>query len=55
MSDLSANVYRFEPIRARADDLARFHGTNEQVSIVNYAELIQFFHRLITVSAIEGR
>jgi carboxypeptidase PM20D1 len=55
MSDLSANVYRFEPIRAGADDLARFHGTNERVSIVNYAELIQFFHRLITVSAIEGR
>jgi carboxypeptidase PM20D1 len=55
MSELSANVYRFEPIRARADDLARFHGTNERVSIANYAELIQFFHRLITVAAIEGR
>ncbi len=55
MSELSANVYRFEPIRAKAEDLARFHGTNERVSIANYAELIQFFHRLITVAGIEGR
>jgi carboxypeptidase PM20D1 len=55
MSDLSANVYRFLPIRARAEDLARFHGTNERVSIANYAELVQFFHRLITVSSIDGQ
>ena len=55
MSGLSANVYRFEPIRAKPEDLARFHGTNERVSIANYAELIQFFHRLITVAGIEGR
>jgi carboxypeptidase PM20D1 len=55
MSGLSANVYRFEPIRASTEDLGRFHGTNERVSIANYAELIQFFHRLITVAGIEGR
>lgn len=55
MGELSANVYRFEPIRAKPDDLARFHGTNERVSIENYVELIQFFHRLITVAGVEGR
>jgi carboxypeptidase PM20D1 len=53
MSGLSPNVYRFEPIRAREQDLARFHGTNERVSIANYAEIIQFFHRLVTVAAFE--
>jgi carboxypeptidase PM20D1 len=55
MSELSANVYRFVPIRARPADLARFHGTNERVSISNYAELIQFFHRLIVVAGFEAR
>jgi carboxypeptidase PM20D1 len=55
MSELSPNVYRFEPIRAKEEDLARFHGTNERVSIANYSEIIQFFNRLITVSGVEGR
>jgi carboxypeptidase PM20D1 len=52
MSELTPNVYRFLPVRAGGEDLARFHGTNERISITNYAELIRFFHRLITVSSI---
>ena len=45
------NVYKFSPVRAKADDLKRFHGTNERISIDNYVELIQFYHQLITNSA----
>jgi len=52
MSELTPHVYRFLPVRAGGEDLARFHGTNERISIENYAELIRFFHRLITVSSI---
>ena len=55
MAPLTQNIYRFIPVRAGPGDLARFHGTNERIGIDNYAELIAFFHRLITVSAIEGR
>jgi carboxypeptidase PM20D1 len=55
MSALSAGVYRFLPMRSRDGDLARFHGTNERISVANHAELIQFFHRLITVSCIDLR
>ncbi len=55
MSELTPNVYRFLPVRARPGDLARFHGTNERISLENYCELIQFFHRLIAVSSIDGR
>ena len=55
MSPLTKNIYRFIPVRAKPEDLARFHGTNERMGIDNYAELIAFFHRLVTVSAIEGR
>ena len=55
MSGLTTNVYRFLPVRAKPEDLPRFHGTNERIGIDNYAEVIRFFHRLISVSAIEGK
>lgn len=55
MSGLTTNVYRFLPVRAGPGDLARFHGTNERIGVENYAEVIRFFHRLIGVSAIEGK
>ena len=55
MSGLTNNIYRFVPVRAKPEDLARFHGTNERMGVENYAELIRFFHRLITASAIEGK
>lgn len=48
---LSKNVYRFSPVRAKPEDLARFHGTNERISVANLAELIRFYHRLIQQSA----
>jgi len=41
------NVYKFSPVRARPEDLKRFHGTNERISTANYVELIQFYHQLI--------
>lgn len=47
----SKNVYRFSPVRAKPEDLARFHGTNERISTANLAELIRFYHRLIQQSA----
>ena len=40
-------VYRFSPVRAKPEDLPRFHGTNERVSIANYVEMIQFYHQLL--------
>jgi carboxypeptidase PM20D1 len=42
------DIYKFSPVRARVEDLKRFHGTNERISIDNYVELIQFYHRLIS-------
>lgn len=44
---ISDNVYRFSPVRARSEDLARFHGTNERISISNFSELIRFYHQLL--------
>lgn len=45
--DISDHIYRFSPVRARAEDLPRFHGTNERISISNYVEMIQFYRQLL--------
>ena len=36
-------VYRFSPVRAKPDDLGRFHGTDERIGVDNLAEMIRFF------------
>ncbi|MCX7321456.1 MAG: M20 family peptidase, partial [Hyphomicrobiales bacterium] len=41
------NIFRFSPVRANAEDLKRFHGTNERLSIANYADMIRFYRRLM--------
>jgi carboxypeptidase PM20D1 len=46
--DIADNVYRFSPVRARAEDLARFHGTNERISETNLVEMVRFYHRLLS-------
>ncbi len=41
------NIFRFSPVRANEQDLKRFHGTNERLSIANYADMIRFYRRLM--------
>ena len=48
---ISDNIYRFSPVRARAEDLPRFHGTNERIAIGNLAELVRFYHQLLRNAA----
>jgi carboxypeptidase PM20D1 len=48
---IADNVYRFSPIRAGPQDLQRFHGTNERLSVANLAEMIRFYHRLVQQAA----
>ena len=50
-TEVSDHIYRFSPVRAKAEDLPRFHGTNERISSANLAELVRFYHRLVTVGA----
>jgi len=45
------NVYRFTPVRAKPEDLQRFHGTDERLSVDNLAEMIRFYHRLLQLAA----
>ncbi|WP_237219079.1 M20 family peptidase [Rhodoferax aquaticus] len=44
---ISDHIFKFSPIRANSEDLTRFHGTNERLSVKNYADAIRFYHRLI--------
>jgi carboxypeptidase PM20D1 len=48
--DLTAQTYRFTPVRATEQDLARFHGSNERIALANYAQMIRFYHRLIELT-----
>lgn len=49
--DISDHVFKFSPVRAQPQDLPRFHGTNERIAVANYAEMIRFYHRLLTQGA----
>jgi carboxypeptidase PM20D1 len=44
-------IFRFSPVRANSDDLKRFHGTNERLSLEGYADMIRFYRRLIENTA----
>jgi carboxypeptidase PM20D1 len=48
---IADNIFRFSPVRANSDDLKRFHGTNERLSIEGYADMIRFYRRLIENAA----
>ena len=50
-SPISDDIFKFSPIRANVQDLKLFHGTNERLSIKNYADAIRFYHRLMSESA----
>lgn len=49
--NVSDHIYKFSPVRAKPEDLPRFHGTNERITAANLAELIRFYHRLVEQGA----
>ena len=48
---LSQNVYRFIPVPVTAEDLERFHGTNERVGVQDYAGAVRFYAQLVRNAA----
>lgn len=44
---LTANILHFSPIRLQADDLKRFHGTDERIAPEDYKEVVKFYAQLI--------
>lgn len=45
--NLTRDIYRFRPIRARPPDRKNIHGTDERIRIENYLEMMQFQIRLL--------
>jgi len=48
---ISDNVYRFVPIWFRAEDMPRVHGTNERMSVDNFAQIIRFYGQILRHAA----
>ena len=52
---ISDHIFRFSPVRAKPEDLPRFHGTNERMASSNLAEMIRFYHRLVSQAAMTSQ
>lgn len=48
---IADQVYRFMPIRFGTEDLPRLHGTDERIAITQLADMVRFYHRLLTQAA----
>jgi carboxypeptidase PM20D1 len=45
--NLSPYIYRFAPVRMTDDDLKRYHGTNERISVADFKNVVHFFVDLV--------
>jgi carboxypeptidase PM20D1 len=48
---IADQVYRFMPVRFAAEDLPRLHGTDERIAVKQLADMVRFYHRLLTQAA----
>ncbi|MFC3711801.1 M20 family peptidase [Sphingoaurantiacus capsulatus] len=44
---VSRAIYRFLPVRTDADELKRFHGTDERIAVADYARAIAFYEAML--------
>ncbi len=51
-ASMSRSVYRFTPLVAQQADLKRVHGTDERVSVANYADMVRFYGALVRRAAV---
>jgi carboxypeptidase PM20D1 len=52
---ISEGVYRFSPLELEPADLGRIHGTDERISVTDYARSVRFFVQFIRDSDAEPR
>ena len=48
---IADQVYRFMPVRFTLADLPRLHGTDERIAITQLADMVRFYHRLLSQAA----
>lgn len=49
--ELTEQSYRFMPIRFQSADLQRVHGTDERIAVDQLADMVRFYHRLLSQGA----
>lgn len=45
--NFTSSLYRFIPTIITPDDLTRYHGNNERISINHYQQAVNFYYRVI--------
>ena len=45
--DLTDKIYRFSPAFITKNDTKRFHGFNERISVKNFVQVVEFYHRVM--------
>ncbi|XP_054161252.1 N-fatty-acyl-amino acid synthase/hydrolase PM20D1-like [Oppia nitens] len=45
--NFTRNIYRFSPAIIPREDMDRFHGHDERISVDNYVKLVNFYHHII--------
>ncbi|MGZ5887681.1 MAG: M20 family peptidase [Ramlibacter sp.] len=48
MTPIADQIYRFSPVRVKPEDVSRLHGIDERISTANLAELVRFYHLLLS-------
>ena len=46
-ADVSENLYRYAPVRAAMEDVARIHGDDERIAVEDLERMAAFFHAVI--------
>lgn len=49
-ADVATNAYRFLPILMNLEDRVRIHGTNERISIEDFAISVKFYEAMLTLA-----
>ncbi|XP_015272496.1 PREDICTED: probable carboxypeptidase PM20D1 [Gekko japonicus] len=52
-TNLTNAIYRFNPVVFKPDDMARFHGLNERISVESFEKQVEFLFQLIQNSDID--
>ena len=47
LARIADSSFRFLPMRLHPEDVSRIHGSDERVSVENYAEIIRFYIQLL--------
>ena len=45
--NVSKNIFRFQPLQLKREDLKRFHGIDERIEVESYRQVVRFYRQLL--------